>query len=103
MGTLSLLNLSSNGLTRGTLKTDTRVTLSKRLGLGDKWGSKDDHYESDMQGVIALANAIPDMGAMTSLNLANNFLQAEGAKHIAGALKVSKCVLAIILAPLASV
>jgi hypothetical protein len=29
---------------------------------------------------------------MTSLNLAVNGLQAEGAKHIAGALKVSKCV-----------
>jgi hypothetical protein len=47
-----------------------------------------------------LADGIKDNGAMTSLNLADNWLQAEGAKHIAGALKVSKCVLAIILAPL---
>jgi hypothetical protein len=37
---------------------------------------------------------------MTSLNLWRNWIRAEGAKHIAGALKVSKCVLAIILAPL---
>ena len=37
---------------------------------------------------------------MTSLNLSRNGLEAEGAKHIAGALKVSECVLAIILAPL---
>ena len=36
------------------------------------------------------------MGAMTSLNLASNFINAEGAKHIAGALKVSKYVLAVI-------
>jgi hypothetical protein len=47
-----------------------------------------------------LAPEISDNGAMTSLNLANNFLQAEGAKHLAGALKVSKCVFVIILAPL---
>ena len=36
---------------------------------------------------------------MTSLNLASNFIDAEGAKHIAGALKVSKCTLAVILVP----
>jgi hypothetical protein len=41
-----------------------------------------------------------DKGAMTSLNLASNFINAEGAKHIAGALKVSKYVLAVILVPL---
>jgi hypothetical protein len=41
-----------------------------------------------------------DKESMTSLNLADNWLQAEGAKHIAGALKVSKFALAIILAPL---
>jgi hypothetical protein len=40
------------------------------------------------------------MRAMTSLNLSRNGLGAEGAKHIACALKVSGCVLAIILAPL---
>jgi hypothetical protein len=33
---------------------------------------------------------------MTVLNLASNFINAEGAKHIAGALKVSKCVLAVV-------
>jgi hypothetical protein len=38
-----------------------------------------------------------DMGAMTSLNLAGNWLKAEGAKHIAGAIKVSKYALAVIL------
>jgi hypothetical protein len=34
-------------------------------------------------GVIALANAIPNMGALTSLNLASNGLGIEGAKIIA--------------------
>jgi hypothetical protein len=40
-------------------------------------------------GIIALANAIPDMGAMASLNLASNMIGSEGAKHVAEALKVS--------------
>jgi hypothetical protein len=39
------------------------------------------------------------MGAMTSLNLASNSINAEGAKHIAGALKVSKYILVVILLP----
>jgi hypothetical protein len=39
-----------------------------------------------MAGVIALADAIPDMGAMTSLNLSKNRLGVEGAKIIAAVL-----------------
>jgi hypothetical protein len=74
-GALSLLNLSSNCLTRGTLKT-------RRKTYGGTWGSKDDHYESDMQGVIALANAIPDMGALSSANLLGNSILAEQAQEL---------------------
>jgi hypothetical protein len=37
-------------------------------------------------GIIALTGAIPDMGAMTSLNLASNKLGVEGAKIIAACL-----------------
>jgi hypothetical protein len=95
-GALSLLNLSSCKLTRGAPKPNGWAGQS----LAADWGEKDEHWEMDVSGIIALADAIPDMGAMTSLNLAVNGLQAEGAKHIAGALKVSKCVLAVILAPL---
>jgi hypothetical protein len=40
-----------------------------------------------------------DKGAMTSLNLASNNLEAEGAKIVAGAIKVTKCTPAIILEP----
>jgi hypothetical protein len=36
---------------------------------------------------------------MTSLNLSANFLGAEGAEHIAEGIKVSKCVVAVVLAP----
>jgi hypothetical protein len=41
----------------------------------------------DMSGVIALANAFPDMGAMTKLDLRSNDMCAEGIKLIVGALK----------------
>ena len=34
-------------------------------------------------GVLALADAIQDMGALASLNLANNYLEAEGAQCLA--------------------
>ena len=43
---------------------------------------------TDMSGVIAISDAIPTMGAMTSLNLASNKLGADGATHIAEAVKV---------------
>ena len=46
--------------------------------------------DTDMAGVIAISNAIPTMGAMTSLNISNNQLNAEGAKHIAAALPECK-------------
>ena len=41
-------------------------------------------------GVIALAGVIPTMGAMTSLDVSNNDLWPEGAKHIAAALPACK-------------
>ena len=47
---------------------------------------KDPPEGSKAEGVIAIANAIPDMGAMTSLNLASNELGVEGAKIIAACL-----------------
>ena len=57
-----------------------------------------DHSAFDMSGVIALADILPDMGAMTSLDLSRNRLAAEGAKIVAEAIKVTKCIPAIILA-----
>jgi hypothetical protein len=37
-------------------------------------GSRDDHYDTipDMDGIIAIANAIKDMGALLTLNLTDN-------------------------------
>jgi hypothetical protein len=39
-------------------------------------------------GPAAIADAIKDMGAMTSLNLASNMIGSKGAKHVAEAIKV---------------
>jgi hypothetical protein len=50
-------------------------------------------------GIIAIADAIPDMRAMTSLNLATNDLRAEGAKIVAEAIKETGCTPVIILVP----
>jgi hypothetical protein len=54
---------------------------------------------SDASGVILLADAIKNNGALTSLNLSSNLLEAEGAKIVAEAIKVTNYVIAIILAP----
>ena len=45
------------------------------------------YQDKDVSGVIAIANAIPTMGALTSLDISTNFIGAEGAKHVAEAIK----------------
>jgi hypothetical protein len=101
-GTLSLLNLASNELrAEGTkllaaalkgnqIMTELNIS-SNAMTLGSGRG--------DISGVIALADVISDMRAMTSLNLASNKLGAEGTKIVADAIKVTKCTPAIVLAP----
>ena len=44
---------------------------------------------TNMEGVGAFADAIPTMGALTSLDLSENQINAEGAKHVAEAIKVN--------------
>jgi hypothetical protein len=51
-------------------------------------GSVCDYGAFDMSGVIALADIIPGMGAMTSLDVFGNDIGAKGAAHIAEAIKV---------------
>jgi hypothetical protein len=46
-----------------------------------------------------LVAEIVDNGALTSLSLSSSRLGATGAKHIAEGIKVSKCAIAVILAP----
>jgi hypothetical protein len=40
-------------------------------------------------GIIAIADALPGIGALTSLNLSSNNLKAEGGKIVAEAIKVT--------------
>jgi hypothetical protein len=56
---------------------------------GRKQNDKPEGVEFKPLGVIALANAIPGMEALTSLNLSSNYLMAEGAKIVAEAIKVA--------------
>ena len=84
---LETLNVSANNLTRGVaLKKDNRSARQKQRD--ERWGSKDSHYETNLDGIIALADGIKNSGALTSLDLASNRLGAEGAKHVAEAIKV---------------
>jgi hypothetical protein len=61
MGALTSLDVSSNNLTRS-LKANRWAGES----FAADWGEKDEHWETDMTGIIALANAIPDMGAIST-------------------------------------
>ena len=57
-------------------------------------------YSTDGPSFAAgISQGLSDNGAMTSLNLASNYLGAEGAKIVAEVIKVTKCTPAIILAP----
>jgi hypothetical protein len=105
-GEISSANLLSNNI--GIEQAHTLASILKEHPtLKSLCGNQGDETELDMsgkkigkEGAIMLAPEIVNNGAMTSLNLASNSINAEGAKHIAGALKVSKYVLAVILVPL---
>ena len=60
-------------------------------------GIADDATEANLSGLgmdaddaVVLADELPAKGAMTSLNISNNRIKAEGAKHIAAALPECK-------------
>jgi hypothetical protein len=102
MRALSVLSLKSNNLQAAGgkalaegLKGNQVITeldiSSNNLGVNSI-------YNADTSGIIALADVIPDMGAMTSLNISKNSIGAEGAKHIAEGIKVSKWMVAVVLA-----
>jgi hypothetical protein len=69
------------------------------LNIANNNFSKNEKWEDDMSGIVALADVIKDMGAMTSLNLASNYIccngNMDGIKAISSAVKV----LAVILVP----
>jgi hypothetical protein len=107
MGALSYLNLASNSIC---IVSDWMQPPRKSLKIGDlvdgnpvvEIFSDGDIKIMYISGIIALASAIKDMGAMTSLNLASNDIcsygNMGGIKAISSAVKV----LATILVPFSS-
>jgi hypothetical protein len=56
------------------LKGNTVIT---ELDISSNYWGLDSDYEPDMSGVIALADAIPDMRALSLLNLTDNNIGEE--------------------------
>jgi hypothetical protein len=90
MGALTLFDISSNKL--GVLATEDGW-ISRDGNNRPPWvhpdGRSQDKNPEGLKplGVIAIANAIPDMGAISSVNLLNNDIPMEQAKALAGILK----------------
>jgi hypothetical protein len=68
---LSLANNDIGQFSRGKLKEKPTWWIESDHGVH---GSRDDHYEDGNKGVAAIANAIKDMGALSSLDLSKNRL-----------------------------
>jgi hypothetical protein len=100
---LTNLNISNNNLAQVLWETSknskhpgeffnaAEKKFYKELPAGAKTG--------EAPGVVAVADVIKDMGALTSLNLSANELKAEGAKIAVEAIKVTNCAIAVVLAP----
>jgi hypothetical protein len=95
---MTSLNVSDNDLRSDGAKALAHA-LQKNSTLTELNVASNNLYHPDLSGVIALADVIKDMGAMTSLNLASTELRAKGAKIVAEAIKVAKCTPAIFLVP----
>jgi hypothetical protein len=92
MRVLLYLDVSDNNL--GKLVPPEGWTKGSYISGGKyHWSHTDGHNEEGVipsgsmpDGVIALADAIPGMKAMTSLNLASNSLRAQGVEIVADAM-----------------
>ena len=94
-GALTSLNISANQLGKNAAPAGFTRVAAEMISTD----SEDDEYEhadgrrvtrrrgGKPEGVITLANSIKNNGALTSLNLTSNLLGAEGAKHVAEAIK----------------
>jgi hypothetical protein len=102
-GALSVANVMGNRIGKKQLAKLQEI-MHSLPNLVSLCGITDDAIEADLSGLgmdaddaAVLASELPDKGAMTSLNLAENYMDDDGAKHIAAAIKVIHCVLALIL------
>jgi hypothetical protein len=96
-GALSSLNLAENNLCIGELVLPEGWTEDwddeeeeDEVVYEHTDGRTQEEHPGKPDGIIAIANAIPDMRALTSLDLSSNNLEAGGAKIVAAAIKVTK-------------
>jgi hypothetical protein len=99
MRALLVLNLAANGFTRAEAGKALGDAIAANTALKelDISGGEYSHTRCDVEFVQTISAGLRDNGAMTSLNLAENYMGDDGAKHIAAAIKVIHCVLALIL------
>jgi hypothetical protein len=71
------LDISSCKLTRGACKAEYKGRID----------DEDYYYETDALGITAVAGAIKDMGAMSSLDLLKNEIDVDQAKDLVSILK----------------
>jgi Ran GTPase-activating protein (RanGAP) involved in mRNA processing and transport len=94
MRALLVLNLAKNNLCAEGIKLLAEALkgsqIMTELSASNNNVTWDDNKVGEMSGVIALANTIPDMGAMTKLDVSSNCLYAEGGKRLAEALNGSQ-------------
>jgi hypothetical protein len=104
-GAISSVNLLMNNIPMEEAEALTSIFIDHPT-LKSLCGNSGDETELDMSGkgigavdAVMLAAEILGNGALTSLNLSSNNLNAEGAKIVAEAVKVTKCAIAVVLAP----
>ena len=85
-GSLSELDLSKNDLGSEGLSAVSEALKStsiKQLNIAENMLTHNTQRDTDMSGVIKFTEDMKDMGSLVSLNLAENKLGVEGAKHVA--------------------
>jgi hypothetical protein len=82
-GALSVLNLASNNLGELVLPQGWTqgFTANYSVEYTHTDGTKQDQHPGKPEGILALASAIPDMGALSVLNLASNNLGGWNGKY----------------------
>jgi hypothetical protein len=85
-GVLSELDLSKNQLDSDDLSTVSEALKStsiKQLNIADNFITCRQISQRNLSFLIKFAKDMKDMGSLVSLNIANDDLRAEGAKHLA--------------------
>jgi Ran GTPase-activating protein (RanGAP) involved in mRNA processing and transport len=94
-----VLNLASNNLGEIVLAAGWR---SKEDDDMEPWvgpeGQEQDEKPGKREGIIAIANAIPDMGALAKFDISKNKIMAEGGKALAAGLKGNQVIIELNIA-----